>query len=298
MQHREEILPSHEQRAKPLAVIIPLSTLNTCETPAQAQECSQPTEIWSILRTEARDLCDREPVMRHQLASQILERDSAHQLVIEVVAGRLASAGQPAPKLAAFLYEALHSHIDEFEANCVADLTAVKTRDPACRSYLHILLNLKGFQTLVTYRAARQLWLDERWEAAQWLASMASLVFGADIHPGARLGTGLLLDHATGLVIGETAVVEDGVSILQNVTLGGTGKERGDRHPKVRKGVMIGAGANVLGNIEVGTMSKVAAGSVVLEPVPPHCTVAGVPARVVRRLSTTDCPADDMNQNI
>jgi serine O-acetyltransferase len=150
----------------------------------------------------------------------------------------------------------------------------------------------------VAHRACHQLWLDQRQEMALWLSNAASLVFGADIHPGACLGQGIMLDHATGIVIGETAVVGDDVSILQNVTLGGTGKEHGQRHPKVRDGVLIGAGAKVLGNIEIGIMSKIAAGSVVLKAVPAHATVAGVPAKVVRWLKADECPANDMNQFI
>src|SRR5690606_12476217 len=149
------------------------------------------------------------------------------------------------------------------------DVIATGARDPAATRYLQILLNYKGFHTLIAYRAFRVLWVDGRRELSQWVSSMTSLAFGADIPPGARLGTWLLLDHGTAIVIGETAVVDNHVSILQNVTFGGTGKELGDRHPKVRRGVLIGAGASVLGNIEVGENSKVASGSVALRPVPP-----------------------------
>jgi serine O-acetyltransferase len=140
--------------------------------------------------------------------------------------------------------------------------------------------------------------LSQRKELAFVLANAASRTFAVDIHPAAVIGSGVMLDHGTGIVIGETAVVEDDVSILQNVTLGGTGKECGDRHPKIRSGVLLGAGAKILGNIEIGAMSKVAAGSVVLKPVPPHCTVAGVPARIVRHHSVNAAPALEMQQTI
>jgi serine O-acetyltransferase len=162
------------------------------------------------------------------------------------------------------------------------DLLTVVRRDPACRSPLHALLDLKGLHALQTHRIAHRLWQRERFAIAHRLASLASASLGVDIHPAVPIGRGVLLDHATGIVIGETARVEDDVTILQGVTLGATGKQRGDRHPKVRAGALLGAGALVLGNIEIGTMSKVGAGSVVLRDVPAHCTVAGVPARVVR----------------
>lgn len=167
------------------------------------------------------------------------------------------------------------------------DLSAVHANDPACRTHLHAFLNYKGFHGVQVHRIAHRLWMTGRRELAAWLSNRASLVFGPDIHPAAQLGAGIMLDHGSGIVIGETAVVEDDVTILQNVTLGGTGKVLGDRHPKVRQGVMIGAGSNIIGNIEIGACAKVGAGSVVLEDVPPGCTVAGIPAQVVRRTPVT-----------
>lgn len=259
------------------------------------------TTLWRALRQEAQDLWAREPFMRPLLDELILPHTAPHQMVLAVVARSLSVGGTPAPHLRALMAEALMRHLPEFEAQCEADLRAIKTRDPACPSHLHGLLNLKGFHTLVVHRAARRLWQAGRRDMALWLSNQAALVYGADIHPGAQLGQGLMLDHATGIVIGETATVGDDVSILQNVTLGGTGKNQGDRHPKVREGVMIGAGATVLGNIEIGAMSKIAAGSVVLQPVPARCTVAGVPAKVVRKQSLVEkaaCPAVEMNQGI
>ena len=168
-----------------------------------------------------------------------------------------------------------------FEA--VQDLVAAHMRDPTCSSHLHAFLNFKGYHALQVHRVSHRLWQENKRELAFWPSNPASAVFGADIHPAACFGVGVLLDHGSGIVIGETAVVEDEVTILQNVTLGGTGKTLGDRHPKIRKGAMIGAGASVIGNVEVGSYSKVGAGSVVLQPVPAACTAVGVPARIVRR---------------
>ena len=167
-------------------------------------------------------------------------------------------------------------------AAATRDLVAIEIHDPACLSTLHAFLNYKGFLAVQAHRIANRLWKNGRRQLAASISNRVSVVLGPDIHPAARLGAGIMLDHGSGIVIGETAVVEDDVSILQNVTLGGTGKTDGDRHPKIRRGVMIGAGANVIGNIEVGERSKIAAGSVVLKDVPPGCTVAGIPAQIVR----------------
>jgi serine O-acetyltransferase len=178
------------------------------------------------------------------------------------------------------------------------DLQAVRDRDPACTTYVHALLNYKGFQALGAYRVAHCLWHDSRAELASWISNRTSLVLGPDIHPAAKIGSGIMLDHGSGIIIGETAVIDDDVSILQNVTLGGSGKITGDRHLKVRRGVMIGAGAKIIGNIEIGEFSKVAAGSVVLKDVPARCTVAGIPAQIVRIHGATEVPAVSMNQDI
>jgi len=163
-----------------------------------------------------------------------------------------------------------------------ADIAAVVERDPACERFIEPFLYFKGFHAIQTHRLAHWLWNNDQRDFALYLQSRSSDVFQTDIHPAARFGQGIFLDHATGLVVGATAVVEDDVSLLQNVTLGGTGKETGDRHPKVGKGVVIGAGAKILGNIEIGANSRVAAGSVVLRPVVANATVAGVPAKVIK----------------
>ena len=178
-----------------------------------------------------------------------------------------------------------------------ADLKAVFERDPACKSYVQPFLFFKGFQALQTYRVAHWLWRNGRQTLALYLQSRMSEIFQVDIHPAAKIGVGIFFDHGTGIVIGETAVVGDDVSMLHGVTLGGTGAERGDRHPKIGKGVLLGAGSKVLGNITVGEYAKIASGSVVLKPVPAHCTAAGVPARLVN-CPTCDEPARTMDHTL
>ena len=178
-----------------------------------------------------------------------------------------------------------------------ADLSAVFERDPACHSYLEAFLYYKGFHALQTHRIAHWLWKKGRKWMALFFQSRSSQLFAVDIHPAARMGRGIMIDHATGVVIGETAVVEDDVSIMQGVTLGGTGKERGDRHPKVRRGVLLSMGAKILGNIEIGEYSRVGAGSVVLKSVPPGCTAVGVPAKLVH-CAGSERPSQEMNQII
>lgn len=253
--------------------------------------------VWNVLRTTAQQLALREPFLQPRLQALVLEQSGPAATLAAVLARRLAGADMPEDALRRLMTEVLDAHPDAV-AQATADLLAVKDRDPACPDYLHVLLNLKGFQALQTYRVAHALWQAGRGELAFALANQASLVFAVDIHPAARIGAGVMFDHGTGIVVGETTVIEDNVSLLQNVTLGGTGKEHGDRHPKIRSGVMIGAGAKILGNIEIGTMSKVAAGSVVLRAVPPHCTVAGVPARIVRHHRDDSCPSQEMDQTL
>ncbi|HYD61459.1 MAG TPA: serine O-acetyltransferase [Noviherbaspirillum sp.] len=253
--------------------------------------------IWLEIRAEAEQVAARETILLPRLRALVLDRPSLASSVAAVVARRLASADMPEEGLRD-LFDGVMCRAPDIAQRAAADLAAVKDRDPACPNLLHVLLNLKGFQSLQSYRIAHALWEEGREELAFALSNQASVALGVDIHPAARIGCGVMFDHATGIVIGETTVVEDHVSILQNVTLGGTGKEHGDRHPKIRTGVMIGAGAKILGNIEIGTMSKIAAGSVVLRPVPAHCTVAGVPARIVRHHRADSCPSDEMDQTI
>ncbi len=187
-----------------------------------------------------------------------------------------------------------HPHIVH---SAMRDLLAMFERDPACFSLLEPLLFFKGFLALTSYRVSHQLWHEGRRWLALYLQSVVSESFAVDIHPAARIGCGILLDHATSFVVGETAIIEDDVSILHEVTLGGTGKAAGDRHPIVRSGVLLGAGAKILGRVEIGTGAKVGAGSVVLNDVPPHTTVAGVPAVIVGEASEQN-PAIEMIQTL
>jgi serine O-acetyltransferase len=189
----------------------------------------------------------------------------------------------------------LSPRIRASEPDFCADIVAVRERDPACERLIEPLLYFKGFHAIETHRLAHQLWTQGRPDVAFYLQSRSSEVFQTDIHPAARLGTGIFLDHATGLVVGATTVVDDDVSILQNVTLGGTGTEVGDRHPKVRRGVLIGAGAKILGDIEIGAGSRIGVGAVVLHSVPPGTTVAGIPAKVVGAAGAAE-PARSMQQ--
>jgi serine O-acetyltransferase len=176
-----------------------------------------------------------------------------------------------------------------------ADINAVIDRDPACDRFIEPFLYFKGYHAIQTHRLVHWLWTRDRKDFALYLQSRSSDLFQTDIHPAASIGQGVFLDHATGFVVGATATIDDDVSILQNVTLGGTGKESGDRHPKVRRGVMIGAGAKILGNIEIGAFSRIAAGSVVLHAVPERVTVAGVPAKIVS-IAQQGEPYRDMDQ--
>ncbi|MGJ0506897.1 MAG: serine O-acetyltransferase [Methylocystis sp.] len=232
------------------------------------------------LRLEAEDVLRREPELGGLIHPAILAQGSLAGVIIHRVAQRL---DRPEAAYAA-IRQAYESCLDREPAILEAfraDLLAVVERDPACTRLLEPALYFKGFHALQTYRLANWLWMNGRSDFALTLQSLSSQIFQTDIHPAARIGKGVFIDHATGVVIGATSVIEDDVSMLHGVTLGGTGKARGDRHPKVRRGVLIGAGAKVLGNIEIGRCAMIAAGSVVLESVPPNKTVAGVPARIV-----------------
>ncbi|MEZ7862065.1 MAG: serine O-acetyltransferase [Aeromonadaceae bacterium] len=257
--------------------------------------CKQ-QQTWDKIRAEALSLVNEEPMLASFFHSTILNHDSLRSALSFQLANKLASAVMPAIVLREVIETALAAQPDILDA-AAADICAVKERDPAVRYYSTPLLYLKGFHALQGYRVAHWLWQQGRHSLAVFLQNQISVVFSVDVHPAAQIGRGIMFDHATGIIIGETAVVEDDVSILQNVTLGGTGKEHGDRHPKIREGVMIGAGAKVLGNIEVGRGAKIGAGSVVLQPVPPHTTVAGVPAHEVGH-PDCDKPSLDMNQGL
>jgi len=250
--------------------------------------------VWTRIRREAEAAALREPEMAGFLHAAVLQ----HVTLETALAGRIAARLDHADLPEALLRRTLERALEEDPALREAvrrDIAAVVERDPATRRALEPLLYYKGFHALTTHRLAHLLWQEGRQDMALWLQSRSSTVFQTDIHPAVRIGCGIFLDHATGLVVGETALIEDDVSILQGVTLGGTGKEGGDRHPKIRHGVLLGAGAKVLGNIEVGACARVAAGSVVLKPVPPCTTVAGVPARVLGQAGCAE-PARAMDQ--
>jgi serine O-acetyltransferase len=250
--------------------------------------------LWSRVRLDALAVIEADPAMSGLMQHAVLNHDDFAHAVAARVASRLARP--------AFDYECLYQQfcklIDQVPAmveGMAADCLAVLDRDPACTRLLEPLLYFKGFHALQTHRFAHHLWQVGRKDFALYLQACSSEIFQTDIHPQARIGQGVFLDHATGLVVGSTAVIEDDVSILQGVTLGGTGKETGDRHPKIRRGVLIGAGAKILGNIEIGHCARVAAGSVVLHAVPHNMTVAGVPARVVGEAGCAE-PARSMDQ--
>jgi serine O-acetyltransferase len=250
--------------------------------------------IFARIRLEAEEAVRREPDLYGFLYAKILIHTSLEAAIIHRVAARLEHSDVSADLIEHAYWQMLERDptlADAFRA----DLMAVFDRDPACTRLMEPLLYFKGFHALQTHRLAHALHKAGRRDFALYLQSRASAVFQVDINPAAKFGKGIFLDHATGIVIGETVVIEDNVSILQGVTLGGTGKEVGDRHPKIRHGVLISAGAKVLGNIEVGHCARVAAGSVVLQSVPHNTTVAGVPARVVGEAGCAE-PGRSMDQ--
>ena len=236
--------------------------------------------VWDRIQSEAQEIVDREPILGGLVHSGILhhrslERSLAYRMSLKLASGEMTD-------------QILREIVDEAYASDPAlgqaarsDIVAVYERDPACHRFIQPLLFFKGFQGVQSYRVAHWLWQHDRKELAYFIQMRVSEVYGIDIHPAAKIGQGVMIDHAHSIVIGETAVVGDNVSMLHSVTLGGTGKEDGDRHPKIENGVLIGAGAKVLGNITVGYCTRIAAGSVVLQDIPPCKTVAGVPARIV-----------------
>jgi serine O-acetyltransferase len=236
--------------------------------------------VWARIRDEAEQVARREPELATFIYSTILHHDTLEAAVVHRVAERLDS-----PEVSAELIRQAYADTLDSDRSMGttfrADIVATFDRDPATNRFLEPVLYFKGFHAIQTHRLAHWLWGKGRKDFAYYLQSRASAVFQCDIHPAARIGRGIFLDHATGLVVGETAVIEDDCSILHDVTLGGTGKEAGDRHPKIRHGVLIGAGAKILGNIEIGHCARIASGSVVVKSVPHNTTVAGVPAKVI-----------------
>ncbi len=251
---------------------------------------------WQALRGEATRVLEEEPSLSHLLQDVILSRETPAAALAARLSRRLAREDMPRATLEPLIHDIFEGH-PKILHSAFRDILAIYDRDPACFSPLEPVLFFKGFLSLATYRVAHQFWNDDRRWLALYLQSLCSEVFAVDIHPAARIGCGIMIDHATSFVVGETAIIEDDVSILHEVTLGGTGKDSGDRHPVIRSGVLIGAGAKILGRVEIGTGSKVGAGSVVLEDVPPHTTVAGVPAVIVGHAGELN-PAIEMNQNL
>jgi serine O-acetyltransferase len=252
--------------------------------------------VWRRLRQEAEVVVRDEPRLASFIVATVLNHGSLESAVSHRVAARLGHASLSADLIAQSFAEAVAEDPRIGQA-FRADISAVVDRDPATTRALEPMLYFKGFHAIQAHRLSHWLWSRGRRDLALYLQSRASEVFQTDIHPAAQIGRGIFLDHATGLVVGSTAVIEDEVSMLHDVTLGGTGKHGGDRHPKIRHGVMIGAGAKILGNIEVGACARVAAGSVVLQAVPPCTTVVGVPARVVGSAGCSD-PARTMDQSV
>lgn len=251
--------------------------------------------VWSRLRLEAATSAAQEPILASFLHAAILNHDSLASALTYVLGSRLADGDMNAMQAREVCEDAIASDASILDA-VKRDLEAVAERDPACHSFIQPFLYFKGFHALESYRVGHQLWKDGRETLAYLIQSRVSERFAVDIHPAAQVGSGIFIDHATGLVIGETAVLGDDCSLLHEVTLGGTGAETGDRHPKVGRGVLIGAGAKVLGNITIGDEARIAAGSVVLKSVPAKCTVAGVPAKQVGEACAE--PAKLMNQSL
>lgn len=236
--------------------------------------------VWDRICDEARDIVENEPILGGLVHSGLLHHATLEKALAYRMSLKLAS-GEMTDQILREIVDEAYRHEPALGQSARADIVAVFERDPACHRFIQPLLFFKGFQAVQAYRVANWLWSHGRREMAYFIQMRVSEVFGIDIHPGAKVGQGIMIDHAHSIVIGETAVVGDNVSMLHSVTLGGTGKADGDRHPKIEDGVLIGAGAKVLGNITIGYCTRIAAGSVVLESVPPCKTVAGVPARIV-----------------
>ncbi len=254
-----------------------------------------PQELWQKLKSEAQQVVRQEPLLASYVYACVLNHDSLQSALSFILANKLSDEVMPAATMRELFDRAFKESPDIID-DAAADINAVFDRDAAVSTHLAVILYMKGFQSIQVHRLAHFLWGNNRMELALFMQSRNSEVFGVDIHPACKMGSGIMFDHATGIVIGETSVIEDNVSILQQVTLGGTGNEKGDRHPKIRSGVLISAGATVLGNIEIGTGAKIGAGSVVLSNVAPHTTVVGIPAKATGK-PCTENPSETMNQS-
>ena len=252
--------------------------------------------VWDAIVSGARQIVASEPSLSSLVVSTVLNHDRFETALAHRLAERLDHSDVSADLIRQAFHDALELR-PEIGAEARADLAATLERDPACHRAIEPFLFFKGYQAIQTHRFAHALWQAGRRDFALYLQSRASQVFQVDINPAVTIGRGIMLDHGTGFVAGETAAIGDNVSILQGVTLGGTGKSHQDRHPKIGNGVLIGAGAKILGNIRIGECSRVGAGAVVLKEVPPHVTVAGVPARIIGEAGCAQ-PASVMDQII
>ena len=254
-----------------------------------------PFDLWQTIRAEAAAAAEEEPMLASFLHLTVLRHASLDRVLAFHLSSKLSSSIMDARALYEVFLRVLEKY-PSITAAVAADITACYERDPACDEYCLPLLYYKGFHAIQAHRINHHLWLDGRKTLAYFLQNRSSEIFGVDIHPAALFGQGIMIDHGTGVVIGETAVLGDDISLLHGVTLGGSGKESGDRHPKVGNGVMIGANASVLGNIRIGDGAKIGAGSVVVRDVAAHTTVVGIPAKAVGKLQ--NMAAADMDQNI
>lgn len=239
------------------------------------------TDIWNDIKSEVELRINAEPSLKPYLENLILSQDNFINSIASILASKLNSNALSSQDIKRFVIE-VYNECDWLEEALIKDLLFFKENDPACKYYSTPILFYKGYQGLATHRAANCLWKNERHTMALFFQNRASEVFGVDIHPAASIKGGVMIDHATGVVIGETSTIDENVSIFQGVTLGGKGTETGDRHPKIKSGVSIYASSTVLGNITIGKNSKVAAGSLVLKDVPPNITVAGIPAKEIK----------------
>jgi len=276
----------------------PTKARQTMHTPCNETLNGPPLEeLWNTVHAELRSIAHQEPIIASYLFATVLKHTTMCSSLSYLLANALSCEPLPAIAIREIIDKAFFNDPTIIEA-ARRDLCAFYYRDPACDLFSTPFLYFKGFHALQAQRVAHWLWNDNRKSLARLFQNRVSAVFGVDIHPGAQLGSGILLDHAHGVVIGETAVVDDDVSILHAVTLGGTGKETGDRHPKVKRGVLIAAGAKILGNVTIGECAKIAAGSVVLTDVPPCTTVAGVPAHIVSQSKDASEPSLAMDHSI
>jgi len=270
--------------------------LASIELLREANASDGSASLWGLMREEAAVKAAHEPILGSYFHATVLNHKSFGSALSFRLASKLDNPMLPTMLIRDVITEAIEAN-PEILRSAALDIVAAYTRDPACQDLSTPFLFYKGFHALQAHRIAHWLWHRDRRTLAQFFQNQISVTLSVDMHPAAQVGSGIMLDHATGIVVGETAVIEDDVSMLHSVTLGGSGKESGDRHPKIRRGVLLAAGCKIIGNIEVGAGAKVGAGSVVLQDVPPGVTVAGVPAKIVARSQGT-VPALDMDQSL